>query len=248
MHYKARVGGKVGHKALYNILRIDPSGMKEVPRMYIPGSEGANFWSQVLSDLHDRGLKDILVACTDNLKGFTEAMPSVYPKAEVQSCIVHQVRNPLKYVAGKDKKGFMRGLKPVYRAGTKDTAGTGLGGLAQKWQGKYPIVTRSRQDNRDRAYTYFQCTAPVRKLIYTTNAVEGPHRQIRKVTKAKGAFTSDMALQKPVYLATGNIEKKWASPLRNWGLTVRQPAIEFEHRLPLDLPVQPFVEGAGQTN
>ena len=183
-------------------------------------------------------LEDILVACTDNLKGFTEAIPGAYPKAGVQSCIVHQVRNSLKYLAGKDRKGFMRGLKPVYRAG--------LEGLAQKWQGKYPIVIRSRQDNRDRPSTYFQYTAPVRKLIHTTKAVEGHHRQIGKMTKAKGAFTSDMALQKPVYLATGNIEKKWASPLQDWGLTVRQPAIEFGHRLPLDLPGRPILEGADQ--
>ena len=174
--------------------------------MYIPGVKGQTFGHRYSAT---RMLEDILVACTDNLKGFTEAIPSVYPKAEVQSCIVHQVRNPLKNVAGKDRKGFMRDLKPVYRAGTKDTAETGLEEIAQKWQGKYPIVTRSWQDNWNKPSTYFQYTAPVLKLIQTINAVEGPHRQIRKVTKAKGAFTSGMALQKPVYLATGNIQKKW---------------------------------------
>ncbi|MFY0651859.1 MAG: IS256 family transposase [Cyclobacteriaceae bacterium] len=235
MHYKVRSEGKVEHKALYNILGINATGRKEVLGMYVSESEGANFWLQVLTDLHNRGLKDILIACTDNLKGFSEAIQSVYTKAEVQSCIVHQIRNSLKYVASKDQKEFMRDLKQVYRADTKDLAEMELEDLAKKWEGKYPIVIQSWQNNWDKLTTYFQYTAPIRKLIYTTNAVEGYHRQVRKVTKTKGAFTSDMALQKLVYLATKNIERKWTSPLHNWALTVQQLAIKFGDRLPLDI-------------
>ena len=235
MHYKVRNEGKVEHKALYNILGINASGMKEVLGMYVSESEGANFWLQVLTDLHNRGLKDILIACTDNLTGFTEAIHSVYPKAEVQSCIVHQIRNSLKYVASKDQKVFMADLKKVYRADTKDLAEMELLGLSEKWQNKYPIVIRSWEKNWEKLTTYFQYTAPIRKLIYTTNAVEGYHRQIRKVTKTKGAFTSDMGLLKLVYLATRNIEKKWTSPLQNWALTVQQLSIKFGNRLPLEI-------------
>ena len=170
---------------------------------------------------------------------FSQAIQSIYTKAEVQSCIVHQIRNSIKYVASKDQKEFMGNLKKVYRAETKDLPEIALENLASKWQGKYPIVIESWQNNWDKLTTYFQYTAPIRKLIYTTNAVEGYHRQIRKVTKTKGAFTSDMALQKLVYLASRNIEKKWTSPLQNWSLTVQQLAIKFGDRLPLDIDRKP---------
>ena len=243
MHYKVRSEGKVAHKALYNILGVNASGMKEVLGMYVSESEGANFWLQVLTDLHNRGLKDILIACTDNLRGFSEAIQSVYPKAEIQRCIVHQVRNSLKYVASKDQKAFMKELKEVYRADTKELAEMALLNLSEKWGKKYPIVIQSWEANWEKVTTYFQYTAPIRKLIYTTNAVEGYHRQIRKVTKTKGAFTSDMALLKLVYLATKNIEKKWTSPLHNWSLTVQQLAIKFGDRLPLDLARSPSSGG-----
>lgn len=243
MHYKVRSEGKVEHKALYNILGVNAAGMKEVLGMYVSESEGANFWLQVLTDLHNRGLKDILIACTDNLRGFSEAIQSVYPKAEVQSCIVHQIRNSLKYVASKDQKAFMKELKEVYRADTKELAEMELLNLSEKWGKKYPIVIQSWENNWEKLTTYFQYTAPIRKLIYTTNAVEGYHRQIRKVTKTKGAFTSDMALLKLVYLATKNIEKKWISPLQNWSLTVQQLAIKFGDRLPLDLARSPSSGG-----
>ena len=243
MHYKVRSEGKVEHKALYNILGVNAAGMKEVLGMYVSESEGANFWLQVLTDLHNRGLKDILIACTDNLRGFSEAIQSVYPKAEIQSCIVHQIRNSLKYVASKDQKAFMKELKEVYRADTKELAEMELLNLSEKWGKKYPIVIQSWENNWEKLTTYFQYTAPIRKLIYTTNAVEGYHRQIRKVTKTKGAFTSDMALLKLVYLATKNIEKKWISPLQNWSLTVQQLAIKFGDRLPLDLARSPSSGG-----
>ena len=235
MHFKVREEGQVRHKALYNIIGINKDGKKEVLGMYISESEGANFWLQVLTDLNNRGLQDILIACTDNLRGFSEAILSIYPRTDIQLCVIHQIRNSLKYVASKNKKEFMRDLKLVYKADTKDQAESALLDLEEKWGKKYPIVIRSWNDNWDRLSAYFKYTAPIRKLIYTTNAVEGFHRQVRKVTKTKGAFTSDMALLKLVYLATQRIEKKWNAPLHNWALVVQQLAIKFEGRLELDL-------------
>lgn len=235
MHFKVREEGKVRHKALYNILGINREGRKEIMGMYLSESEGANFWLQILSDLHHRGVKDILIACTDNLTGFPEAIKSVFPKAEVQLCIVHQIRNSLKYVASKEQKEFARDLKRIYGADTKDQAESELLELEEKWGKKYPVVIRSWNSNWENLSTFFAYTKPIRKMIYTTNAVEGYHRQIRKVTKTKGAFPSDMALLKLVYLATRRIERKWSSPLQNWGLTVQQLAIKFEGRLNLDI-------------
>jgi transposase-like protein len=235
MHYKVKEEGKIVHKALYNILGINRSGKKEILGMYISESEGANFWLQVLTDLQNRGLKDMLIASIDNLRGFSEAIQSIFPKTEVQSCIVHQIRNSLKYVASKDQKEFMVDLKLVYRANTKDIAESELLNLSEKWENKYPVVIESWNRNWEKLSTYFQYSAPIRKIIYTTNAVEGFHRQVRKVTKTKGAFTSDMALLKLVYLTTRNIQKKWTSPIHNWGLTVQQLSIKFEDRLKLDI-------------
>ncbi len=239
MHYKVRVDGRVEHKALYNIMGINKDGYKEVLGIYISESEGANFWLSVLTDLHNRGLEDILIACTDNLKGFSEAILSVYPKTEIQKCVIHQIRNSLKYVASKDQKEFMRDLKLVYRAETKALAEEALKALEQKWGKKYPVVIESWNNNWEELSTYFAYTKPIRKLIYTTNPLEGYHRQIRKVTKTKGAFTSDMALIKLVYLATMNIQKKWTSPLQSWSLTIQQLYIKFGDRIQLDLQTSP---------
>jgi transposase-like protein len=239
MHYKVKHEGRIVHKAIYNILGVNKHGCKEVLGMYLSESEGANFWLQVLTDLNNRGLKDILIACTDNLRGFTDAILSVFPKAQVQLCIVHQIRNSLKYVASKDQKAFMGDLKLVYRATSKEVAEDRLVDLESKWSEKYPVVIQSWQRNWEQLSQYFQYTEPIRKIIYTTNAVEGFHRQVRKVTKTKGAFTSDLALLKLVYLATKNIEKKWTSPLHNWSLTVQQLYIKFGERIPLDLNNSP---------
>ncbi len=235
MFFKVRHEGKVKTRALYNILGIDKDGYKDLLGMYISESEGANFWLQVLTDLQNRGLEDILIACTDNLKGFSEAILSVFPQTEVQSCIIHQIRNSLKYVACKDSKAFMADLKLVYKADTKELAEAALAKLAEKWGGKYPVVIDSWRRNWDKLSTYFAYTPSIRKLIYTTNAVEGFHRQLRKVTKTKGAFPSDQALMKLVYLASQQIMKKWTAPLQNWSLTVQQLAIRFEDRMRLDL-------------
>ncbi len=235
MDYKVRVDGKVQHKALYNILAVNKDGKKEILGMYISENEGANFWLQVLTDLQQRGLKDILIACTDNLKGFSEAILSIYPKTQIQKCIVHQIRNSLKYIASKDQKEFLKDLKLVYKAINKDIAEDQLLLLEEKWGDKYPVVIESWNNNWEELSAYFEYTEPIRKIIYTTNAVEGFHRQVRKVTKTKGAFPNDMSLLKLVYLATKNIEKKWTSPLQNWSLTVQQFYIKFGDRIPLDI-------------
>ncbi len=235
MHYKVRDGGKVVSRAVYNILALNKEGKKELIGMYISESEGANFWLSVLTDLKSRGVKDILIACTDNLKGFSEAILSIFPKTEIQKCIIHQVRNSLKYIASKDQKAFMKDLKKVYQSPTKDGAETELLNLEEAWGKKYPIVLKSWHDNWEELTTYFQYDEHIRKIIYTTNTVEGFHRQIRKVTKTKGAFTSDMALLKLIYLATQNISKKWTQPVHNWGLTIQQFCIKFGDRMKLDL-------------
>lgn len=233
MHYKVRESGKVESRAVYNILGITTEGKKELLGMYISENEGANFWLSVLTDLQSRGLKDILIACIDNLKGFSEAISSLYPATEVQSCIVHQIRNSLKYVASKNQKEFMADLKTVYKAPNKDSAEENLKTLADKWEKKYPVVINSWNNNWHKLSTYFKYSESIRKLIYTTNAIEGFHRQVRKVTKNKTAFTNDMALLKLIYLAQLNISKKWTQPLQNWGLTISQLSIIFGDRLKL---------------
>ncbi len=171
----------------------------------------------------------------DNLKGFSEAIQSTFPETEVQTCIVHQVRNSIKYVASKDQKTFMKDLKKVYQAVSKEVAEDELLALEEKWGKKYPIVIQSWQNNWEKLSTYFAYQPQIRKLIYTTNAVEGFHRQVRKVTKTKGAFTSDMALLKLIYLTVEKVSKKWTQPLANWSLTVQQLCIKFGERMQIDL-------------
>jgi transposase-like protein len=235
MHYKVKDEGRIVSRAVYHILGITPEGRKDLIGMYVSESEGANFWLSVLSDLRNRGVDDILIASIDNLKGFSEAIESIFPKTEVQSCIVHQIRNSLKYVASKDQKPFLKDLKEVYQATTKEQAEQQLDALEQKWGKKYPLVLNSWRSNWNKLSTYFKYDPAIRKLIYTTNTIEGFHRQVRKVTKTKGAFPSDTALLKLIYLAYKNIRKKWTSPLQNWSLTVSQLSIWFEGRLTLNL-------------
>ena len=220
-------------RAIYNVLSIDREGHKELLGMYISRNEGANFWLSVLTDLQNRGVEDILIACIDGLKGFPEAIQSVYPNTAVQLCVVHQIRNSIKYVGSKNQKEFLRDLKCVYQAVNKESAENELLKLDEKWGEQYPVVIRSWQDNWDKLSEYFQYTPVIRKLIYTTNTVEGYHRQIRKVTKNKGVFPSDTALEKLVYLAYRNIRKKWTMPLANWATISQQLAIKFGNRFKL---------------
>jgi len=235
MYYKVKEEGRVINRCVYNILGINAEGRKDLLGMYVSESEGANFWLGALTHLQQRGVTDILIACIDNLKGFAEAIATIYPATEVQTCVVHQIRNSIKYVASKDQKAFMADLKPVYQATSKDEAEQELASLEEKWGKKYPVVIDSWKRNWDKLSTYFHYSSAIRKLIYTTNTIEGFHRQVRKVTKTKGAFPSDMSLLKLIYLATQNIQKKWTQPLQNWGLTVSQLSIKFGDRLRLKI-------------
>ena len=232
LHYKVRSEGRVVSRCVYNLLGITTEGRKDILGMYVNESEGAAFWLSVLTDLQNRGVEDILICCIDNLKGFAEAITTVFPKTEIQSCVIHQVRNSLKYISHRERKVFMKDLKPVYQAATKDLAELQLEKLSDKWGKKYPVAVNSWKRNWENLSTYFKYPMQVRKLIYTTNAIEGYHRQLRKVTKTKGSFTSDMALLKLIYLAGRNIQKKWPQALNQWGVTISQLAMIFgEERL-----------------
>jgi transposase-like protein len=235
MYYKVKEEGRTQTRCVYNILGINKDGRKDVLGMYVSQSEGANFWLGVITDLKQRGVEDILIACIDNLKGFDEAIRTIYPLTEVQTCIVHQIRNSIKYVASKDQKLFMADLKPVYRADNESQALSELEGLKEKWNKKYPMVISSWEKNWAKLSTYFKYPAGIRKLIYTTNTIEGYHRQIRKVTKNKGVFTSDVALLKLIYLATERIQQKWTIPLSNWAVSASQLKIIFADRMKTDL-------------
>jgi len=235
MFFKTREEGKVIQKAVYNILGINQQGRKEILGFYAAETEGANFWLSVLNDLRNRGVEDILIACVDGLTGFPEAIQSAFPKTEVQLCVVHQIRQSIRYVASKDQKAFLKDLRTVYAADTKDQAEQNLLLLDEKWGAKYPIVLKSWQTKWDYLSAYFKYTKPVRRLIYTTNPIEGFHRQVRKYTKSKGAFTSENALYKLIYSAIQQIKKKWNMPVREWAETISQLDIYFEGRLNVGL-------------
>ena len=235
MFFKTREDNKVVQKAIYMVLGINQQGHKDVLGFYAAETEGANFWLGVLNDLQNRGVADILIACVDGLTGFPEAIQSAFPETEVQLCVVHQIRNSMRYVASKDLKPFLKDLKGVYAADTKDLAEQNLLLLDEKWGDKYPIVLKSWQTKWDYLSAYFKYTKPVRRLIYTTNPIEGFHRQVRKYTKSKGAFTSESALFKLLYAAVEQIKKKWTMPVRDWALTISQLDIYFEGRLDIGL-------------
>lgn len=235
MYYKVKEDGRTQTRCVYNVLGINREGNKDVLGMYVSHSEGANFWLGVINDLKQRGVTDILIACIDNLKGFDEAIQTIFPHTEVQSCIVHQIRNSLKYVASKDKQIFLKDLKLVYQADNEQQALDALQTLKETWQKKYPVVTSSWENNWLKLSTFFKYPTGIRKLIYTTNIIEGYHRQIRKVTKNKGVFTSDMALLKLIYLATERIVSKWTVTLIDWPVMATQLKIIFGHRMKTDL-------------
>ena len=237
IHYKIREDGKTVSRSIYVILGINCHGQKDLLGLYASENEGAHFWLGVLSDLQNRGVKDIFIACIDNLSGFVEAIQSTFPKTEVQLCIVHQIRNSLKYIASKDQKRFLKDLKTVYRASAKDVAASMLDELEQKWGEKYPIVILSWRNNWEELSQYFKYPPAIRRIIYTTNTVEGFNRQLRKVTKSKGVFPNEQALLKMVYLASRDIMKKWTTSISNWALSAQALAIYFEDRMELDLNI-----------
>ena len=205
-------------------------GLKEVLGMWMAETESASFWMSVLTDLKARGVEDILIGCTDNLKGFTDAIRGVFPKTITQLCIVHQIRNSCKYVVWKDRKAFCVDLKEVYGAPSREAAEHALERFDKTWGPKYKHAVQSWRTNCDQLTSYFDFPVEIRKIIYTTNSIENVNRGIRKYTKTKVQFPDDMSAQKAVYLAIMNIEKKWTSALHNWGLVMHQFVTIFENR------------------
>ncbi|HET8686938.1 MAG TPA: IS256 family transposase [Methanosarcina sp.] len=231
IHFKIREDGKVITKAVYSILGVNMRGQKEVLGLYLGQNESATFWLQVLTDLKQRGIEDILISCIDNLRGFGDAIENIFPKTEVQLCVIHQIRNSMKYVPWKHYREFMVDLKKVYQASSLELAEHNLDLLEEKWGKKYPVVIQSWRTNWSRLSNYFKYPEPIRKLIYTTNTVEGYHRMVRKVTKSKGAFTSDMAMLKLVYLATIQFNKRWVNQLRFWSEIISELFLFFDDRI-----------------
>ena len=233
IHIKLKKDGKIANIAVYNVLGVDLDGHREPLGHWIgDGGEGANFWLSVVTDLQMRGVQDIFIAAIDGLTGFKEAIQSVFPETKVQRCVIHQIRSCLKYVVWKDRKAFVADLKTVYQAATREEAEANLQKLEQAWKHKYAAAVRSWQNNWDDLTTFFEFPQEIRRLIYTTNTVEGYHRQLRKVTKNKASFPTQQAVRKLLYLATMDITKKWTAPIRDWPLILNQLAIRFEDRFP----------------
>lgn len=231
IHYKIKENGRYTSKAIYTILGLNIEGKKELLGLYLSDQEGAHHWLSVLTDLYNRGLKDILIACVDGLKGFPEAIESIYPKTEIQHCVIHQIRNSMKYVASKNQKAFMADLKCIYKAATLNAAESALDELETKWGDKYPMVIKSWRSKWPTLSTYFKYPEYVRTPIYTTNAVEAVHRQFRKLTKTKGGFANENSLLKLLYAGILKASERWTRPIQNWNLTLAQLTIHFPDRL-----------------
>jgi len=234
IHIKLRHEGKVENLAVYTVLGVDVEGHRDILGHWVGnGGESANFWLSVITDLQMRGVRDIFIACMDGLSGFKEAVLAVFPQTQIQRCVIHQIRNSLKYVTWNDRKAFMVDLKQVYQAATRESAEANLQQLAEKWRDKYAVAVRSWQNNWEDLATCFAYPAEIRRLIYTTNSVEGYHRQLRKVTKAKSIFPTPEAARKLLFLANRDILKKWTMPIQHWPLILNQLVIRFEGRLPI---------------
>lgn len=231
IHYKVREEHQIVSKAAYICMALDIEGHKDILGIWIGEQEGAKFWLSVCNDLKNRGVKDILIACMDGLKGLPDAIKAVFPDVNIQNCIVHQIRNSIRYISSKDGKDFMKDLKQVYQAANEEMALKGLESLDSKWGKKYPIVIQSWTNNWDNLSTYFDFPPEIRKIIYTTNALEGFNRQLRKFTKIRTSFPTDDALRKALYLATEQIMAKWTSPCQNWHSTLAQLSIMYDERL-----------------
>ena len=231
IHFHVRSEGRIVKKAVYIAIGIDMSGHKDVLGMYVGENESAKFWLSIMNGLKNRGIRDIRIACVDGLTGFPQAIEAVFPKTEIQQCIIHQIRNTTKFVSYKDIKPLMVDLKRVYAAPTEDIAISELDLFDDKWGVKYPKIAKSWRDNWGNLSTYFKYPEAVRRIIYTTNAIEGFNRQLRKVTKSKTVFPTDDSLLKMLYLATMDITKKWTGHRQDWGQIHSQLEIFFEERL-----------------
>ena len=231
IHYKVREDGQIKNKAAYVVLGVDLDGFKDILGIWIGESESSKFWLGVLNELKNRGLEDVLIFSVDRLTGLKEAIQTAYPKAEIQRCIIHQLRNSFKYVSYKDKKEFARDFKAVYTAINEEAAYEALGELEEKWNSKYPFAIKSWDMNWDVLSPFFKYPNEIRTIMYTTNIIESLHRQFRKVTKTKSVFPSDQSLEKMLYLASQNVMKKWSRRYKNWDYILNQLIIYFEGRI-----------------
>jgi putative transposase len=233
LQIKVKDQGRVMNKAIYLAIGVNMSGLKEVLGMWTAQTEGAKFWLGVVTELKNRGVADIFVACIDGLKGFAEAIEAVFPQTTIQLCIVHQVRHSLTYVSYKDRKAVVADLKLIYQAATLEEAQSQLERFEQIWSTRYPMIAKSWRANWSRIIPFFAFPSDIRRAIYTTNAIESLNMSLRKITKNRGLFPNDEAVFKLLYLALRNISKKWTMPIRAWGQAMNQFAIHFEGRVPL---------------
>lgn len=234
MYFKVRSNGKIVNKAVYICLGYTLEGYKDILGILVDEAEGAKFWLSICNDLKNRGVKKILIACMDGLKGLPQVIKTVFPTVDIQTCIVHQIRNSIKYIASKDKKAFMKDLKEVYKATTEELALAQLDNLKEKWGSNYGMVIDSWYNNWNNLDTFFKFSPQIRKLIYTTNVLEGFNRQVRKFTKVRTIFPTDESLNKCVYLATMEIMEimeKWTQPIHNWRTTLAELSLYFEEQL-----------------
>lgn len=231
IHFKVKQDGQIVNKAAYMAIGIDLDGHKDVLGIWIGENETAKFWLNVLNELKNRGVQDILITCVDNLKGFTEAIGACFPETEIQKCVVHQIRNSIRYVSYKDLKKVTADLKPIYTAATEDAALEGLDQFEATWGGKYPLIVRSWRLNWAEIATFFKYPPEIRKIIYTTNMIESYHRQLRKVTKGKSTFPTEDALLKMLYLATMDVLRKWTGRIQNWGQILLQLSVYFPDKV-----------------
>ncbi|HEY8893609.1 MAG TPA: IS256 family transposase [Niastella sp.] len=231
IHYKVKEDGSIKTKAVYCVIGLNREGIKDLLGLYIAENEGARFWLQVLTDIQNRGVKDVFIACIDNLKGFADAIESVYPQAEVQLCVIHQIRNSTKYVPYKERKAVMADLKEVYQAATQQQAEKALYILEANWIKRYPLMVKSWLNNWDRLANYFKYPKEIRTIMYTTNIIESFHSQLRKITKSKRVFHGDQSLLKLLYLAFKDQSKGWTGPILGWKKLYAQLAIIFEERI-----------------
>ncbi len=231
---KIRDEGRIVNKAVYLAVGVGLDGMKDVLGIWIAKSEGAKFWLQVFTELKNRGMNDVLIACVDGLQGLPEAIESVFPQAEVQLCIVHVVRNSLKFVSYRDRKKIAADLKNIYRAPTVEQAEEALGDFQEAWDSRYPMISKSWQNNWSRIILFFAYSEEIRRVIYTTNAIESLNNSLRKVIKNRNSFPNDETAIKLLYMTLKNIKKKWTMPIRNWSLAIHQFSIHFEGRFGIE--------------
>lgn len=235
IHYKVKEGGKVVSKAAYTCLGIDNAGKKDVLGLWVGESEGSKFWLKVCTELSSRGVKGILIACIDGLKGLPDAIRSVFSDVKIQLCVIHMIRNSIRFIPTKHSKEFVADLKTIYGATTKELAELNLERLREKWDDRYPLAVKPWIANWENLSTFFEFSQPIRRIIYTTNAVECLHRQFRKVTKNKAVFPTDDALFKMLFLAVRDISKKWTMPHREWKTVISHLALAYGERLGLEI-------------